>query len=120
MGVSTIPQPTQSVIDISNNIIYGGIIGSHSLSAEYNPQLKLIHVYGSITTNAALTAYSATNLFQITGDHLPRAGATAVMNNNQNKAHLVEVSSNGQYKYADSQAISGAVVMYIDHLVGAT
>lgn len=104
-------------IDITSNIIYGGIVGnSKNLKAKYNPTLKLLHIYGSFTTNAALAAYSGTNLFQINGNYKPPSGAMSAFNANQNKAHLIMINSSAQFQYADSQAISGAVAFYINYL----
>jgi hypothetical protein len=117
MATSKINQPANAWIDITSNILYGSIVGStRELKAKYNPSLKLLHVYGGFTPNAALSAYSGTNLFQINGDYKPLSGALSAYNKNQDKAHLIQININSQFQYADSQAISGAVAFFINYL----
>lgn len=98
----------------ASDIVYGGIIATGNLTHEYNVTLGLGHIYGYFSTNAALSAYSGTNLFQIT-TYVPSSCAWTIYDSNLVRGHNV-IFNGYQCKYADSSAISGAVGFYMDVL----
>ncbi len=98
----------------ASDITYGSIISDGNLTHEYNATLGLGHIYGTITTNAAISAYGGNNLFQIT-TYAPSLCAWTIYNANNIRGHNV-IFNGTQCKYVDSLAITGAVIFCMDVL----
>lgn len=101
---------------ISNPVVMGSIVSANTITVEVNTDLKMVHIYGTITTNAATAANTIYNLLQITTATYYPSNLIPVTFFNANKINNCggDINTSGQVRLHDVTAISGAVVLHID------
>lgn len=101
---------------ISNPVVMGSIVSVNTITVEVNTDLKMVHIYGAITTNAATTANTIYNLIQISNSSYWPSNLIPItfFNNNKNNNCGGDINTSGQVRFHDITAINGPVVLYID------
>lgn len=101
---------------ISSPVTMGSIVSANAIVIEINSDLKMVRIYGNITTNAAVNANTNYNLLQIVNAAYWPLHLIPVTFYNNNKVNNCggSINTSGQIRLHDITAINGPVVLYID------